>query len=83
VRPEKLRLVSAPAPEGINLLDGRVRDVVFQGESVVSYVEVEGALEVAVRHLSREVAQGGIAPPGTKVTLGLDPAETLILPEDA
>jgi len=83
LRPEKMRLISAPAPEGINLLYGRIRDVVFQGESVVSYVEVEGASEVAVRHLSREVVQGGIVHPGSEVTLGLDPADTLILAEHA
>jgi putative spermidine/putrescine transport system ATP-binding protein len=82
LRPEKLHFVAAPAPEGLNLLRGRVRDVVFQGESVVSYVEIEGAMEVAVRHLNREVARGGIVPPGTEVTLGLDPADTLVLPED-
>jgi putative spermidine/putrescine transport system ATP-binding protein len=83
LRPEKLLVVSTPAPEGINLLHGRVREVVFQGESIVSYVEVEGALEVAVRHLSREVTQGGITPPGSEIMLGLDPADTLIVATDS
>jgi putative spermidine/putrescine transport system ATP-binding protein len=83
LRPEKLRLIAGEPPRNLNLLHGRVRDVVFQGESVVTYVEVEGALEVAVRHLSREVAQAGIALPGSEVTLGLDPADTFILAEHA
>ena len=82
LRPEKLRLLSTPSPS-INLLHGRVRDVVFQGDSVVTYVDVEGALEVAVRHLSREAAGLGAAPPGSAVTLGLDRADTLILADDA
>ncbi len=82
LRPEKLRLMSAPAPGGINLLHGRVRDVVFQGDSVVTYIDVEGALEVAVRHLSREVMERGVTAPGSEVTLGLEPVDTLILAED-
>jgi putative spermidine/putrescine transport system ATP-binding protein len=78
LRPENLRVVRGDAA-GLNLLHGRVRDVVFQGESVVSYVEIDGAVEVAVRHLSREMAQGRTPVPGTEVTLGLEPADTLIL----
>jgi putative spermidine/putrescine transport system ATP-binding protein len=83
LRPEKVRLISGTAPEGMNLLHGRVRDVVFQGESIVTYVEVEGALEVAVRHLSREVAERAVAAPGSEVTVGLDPRDTLILADNA
>jgi putative spermidine/putrescine transport system ATP-binding protein len=81
LRPEKLHFIApgSGAGAGFNLFQGRVRDTVFQGESVVSYIEVEGETEVAVRHLNRDVPAGGPEVPGAEVTLGLAPADTLLL----
>jgi putative spermidine/putrescine transport system ATP-binding protein len=82
LRPEKLHLVNSDGGEGMNLFRGKVRDTVFQGESVVLYVDIGHATEVAVRQLNRDVPRDGPPAPGREVVLGLDIADTLLLPAE-
>jgi len=81
LRPEKLKFVAdGEERAGLNLFQGRVKETVYQGESTLVSVVLADGQEIAVRH----PASGAAAPipPGAKVTLGLAPADAVIVPAD-
>lgn len=82
LRPEKLKFIAeGEARDGLNLFQGRVKEAVYQGESSLVSVVLTGGQEIAVRH----PASGAAAPvpeEGTEVTLGLAPADAVIVPAD-
>jgi putative spermidine/putrescine transport system ATP-binding protein len=76
VRPEKLTLDGAGEA---NRFTGVLRDVIFQGESVLYRVALAGGIEVAVRDLARNERRHG-ARSGDAVALALHPDDALIVP---
>lgn len=82
VRPEKL-VISPPAASEMNRFTGTVRDAVFQGESVLLSVALAGGEDIQIRVSNRGIGNGGLPPCGTRIELGLDPADTVLIPEDA
>lgn len=79
LRPEILHMFEDEPDPGMNRLSGTVRQHVFQGDSVVTYVTVEGGRELAVRrqHRSDETELA----PGSTIQLGWLVQDTVILPE--
>ncbi|MBL8697459.1 MAG: ABC transporter ATP-binding protein [Alphaproteobacteria bacterium] len=83
LRPEKLRIL-APGEDGagLNLLRGRITELVYQGESTLIYVDLDGGPRIATRQ-----AASAAAPPlpgiGGAITLGLAPADTFLVPGGA
>jgi putative spermidine/putrescine transport system ATP-binding protein len=77
IRPEKLRIVAqGAAADGLNLLRGRVTECVYQGESTLVAVTLAGGDPIALRHTGAGPAVGDA------VTLGLAPADTLLVPAE-
>jgi putative spermidine/putrescine transport system ATP-binding protein len=80
VRPEWLELLAGAPPDGMNVLEGTVTGVVYQGDSVVLDVILERECRVAVRTLSRR-GNIGIPSAGSRIRLGLHPEDTVLVPE--
>ena len=84
LRPERLVLLSgdsSPADADYNRFKGVVGQVVYQGESFVTYVTLDDGPEVAVRSVSRRQSLLAAPPPGSDITLGLHPDETTLIPD--
>ncbi|MFP4262036.1 MAG: ABC transporter ATP-binding protein [Halomonas sp.] len=82
VRPEQLRPVSAGASGPT--LTGRVEAVHFEGAALMVQLRLGGSGESLRVLLGSEVSRtfaDGLAP-GVSLTLGYDPAETVVLPRD-
>jgi len=82
VRPEQLRPVSADASGPT--LAGRVEAVHFEGAALMVQVGLDGSGERLRVQLGSEVSRtfaDGLGP-GVSLTLGYDPAETVVLPRD-
>jgi putative spermidine/putrescine transport system ATP-binding protein len=85
LRPElvELRAAGAAADSDVNELEGVVRDVIFQGDSVLVLVDLGQGEEIGVRVPANRTAQAGLAAPGSAIRLGLHRSDTLVVPEAA
>ena len=82
LRPEKLKVVGrGDDAAGLNLFRGRVKELVYQGETLLISVELSGGHEIAVRQPTSSAAP---PPPdaGNDVTLGLAPDDTIVVPDE-
>jgi hypothetical protein len=61
----------------VNLLTGRITDVIYQGDSVLLQLALPGGTRISVRDLPRSTA----ATPGvdTDVTIGVSAEHTVLL----
>ncbi len=76
VRPERLRLLAVDAGGDDNRFAATVEDVVYQGDSVL----VQAVLADGTRIAVRTAPTAGAAPgPGAAITLGLSPADTVVI----
>lgn len=81
VRPEKLHVAhNGAAEEGANILDGRVREAVYQGESLLLLVTLDSGEEIAARLPSS--SQAATPDVGARVSFALASADTVVVPED-
>jgi putative spermidine/putrescine transport system ATP-binding protein len=80
VRPEKLHILANGSDHGMNCLAGTVKELVYQGESSLVYVELEDGSEIAFRQQASSAAERAVPPPGSPIRLGLDPADTIVVP---
>ncbi len=81
LRPEKLRLMAPDEPDtGLNLLEGRVADIVFQGESLLLYVDIPETGRIATRQPSSRAVLERLPEEGAPIRLGLDPRDTIVVP---
>ncbi len=81
VRPEKIRVVNGESSEPLNTFDGRVKELVYQGESSLLYVTLADGQEIAIRQTS---SSANISPPaGAAIRLGLSPSDTIVVPSGA
>ncbi|WP_308446177.1 ABC transporter ATP-binding protein [Roseovarius pelagicus] len=81
LRPENLHIQEGPVDPKMNEITGIVRQNVFQGDSIVTYVTIQDNHEIAVRrqHRSDEV----LAEPGSEVRLGWLVQDTVIVSKEA
>jgi putative spermidine/putrescine transport system ATP-binding protein len=77
LRPERLRIMTGAPAAGVNALEGRVSDVIYQGDSTLLQVELAGGARVGVRGNSAVDTPR----PGDPVTLGLRAEDTFLLPD--
>ncbi|MGR3984974.1 MAG: ABC transporter ATP-binding protein [Gammaproteobacteria bacterium] len=82
LRPEQLVLLPDGAREAgeYNCFHGTVGEVVYQGESFITYVRLKDGAEVAVRSVSRRNSPAAAPKRGSRITLGLHPSETMLIP---
>ena len=81
IRSEKLRL--AGPGQGQNRFPARVKERVFQGESMLFLLELEGGTICTFRQPTHIENAGGMPSPGAEITLSLHPDHTLVVPAEA
>ena len=84
VRPEKLSVI-AGSDDGalLNVFEGTVREIIYQGDSVICYVSLAQGGELAIRNYARSDLLAKIPAPGQPIRLGLGRDDTTIVAEDA
>ncbi len=83
VRPEKLKLLAAgEAADHLNVFRGRVKEIVYQGESSLICVALSDGTEISVRQPASSAAPP-LPETGTTVVLGLAPADTIVVPAES
>ncbi len=82
LRPEKLDLLSGATGGDWNRFPGRVREVVYQGDSVLVSIQLEGGTLVNLRKASDRSSLNQLPANGDAVTLGVHIEDTLVVPED-
>jgi putative spermidine/putrescine transport system ATP-binding protein len=78
LRPEKLML-EANEPS-LNGIDADVAEIVYQGDSVRIDLRLAGGEIVTLREFARTGRIAAMPAPGDRVRLGLDPADTILVP---
>jgi putative spermidine/putrescine transport system ATP-binding protein len=79
LRPEKLTFGIAAADD-VNYISGKLRSVIFQGETVLYRVGLADSTEISVRDLARNERLHSGLRPGDNVTLALHRDDTLVIP---
>jgi putative spermidine/putrescine transport system ATP-binding protein len=82
IRPERLTFVNGQAGTDENVFDGTVRELVYQGDSTLSYVELSDGTTVALRANTRAGGDIGAISEGAQVKLGLHVADTVLIPAE-
>jgi len=83
VRPEKLSVLDSNGDGSLlNVFEGTVREIIYQGDSFVCYVSLAQGGELAVRNYARSDLLAKIPPPGQPIRLGLGRDDTTIVAED-
>jgi putative spermidine/putrescine transport system ATP-binding protein len=80
MRPEKLKLLTG-GEDGLNVFEGTAREIVYQGESTLLYVDLPDDVEVAIRQPATSVGPA-LPAPGTPVRLGLPAGDTMLVPAE-
>ncbi len=82
LRPEKLELLAGDAapPAGANRLDGRVRDRIFQGESVLFFIALPDGQDFTFRLQVRAGLMARLPGKGDAVAFTLHRDDTLVVP---
>lgn len=69
------------APEAAqNRLAGTVVETLYQGESVRVFVEIDGGVRLSLRVPTNRHGRSLLKSPGERITLTLDPEDTIIVP---
>ncbi len=76
---EKLVVASPGGEAGLNLLSGVIADVIYQGESLRVFAQLEGGPVISFRQPSHHAGRGQIPQRGGAITLGLHPSDTIIV----
>jgi putative spermidine/putrescine transport system ATP-binding protein len=82
LRPEKLDLLSGGSAGDWNRFPGHVREVVYQGDSVLVSVQLQDGALVNLRKSSDRSSLNQLPANGDAVTLGVHAEDTLVVPED-
>jgi putative spermidine/putrescine transport system ATP-binding protein len=77
---EKLLLDSDSAGPEWNRLRGRVADIVFQGESLKVFVDLDGGPTVSLRQPSHHEGNLNLPPIGSPMLMRLHPEDTIVVP---
>ncbi len=82
LRPEKLRVITGSSDAaGLNLFSGRVAELVYQGESTLVYVDLDGGPRISARQTT-SAASPPLPGIGEPIALGLAPADTILVSAD-
>lgn len=83
LRPERLTLLTGEPPEGCNIIAGCVREIVYQGDSVLLQVELEAGQSVTARSSATRAALDALPRAGETVRFALAPGDTCLLRDHA
>jgi putative spermidine/putrescine transport system ATP-binding protein len=79
VRPERLRILAGEPDAHVNVLNGRVADVIYQGDSFVLHAALADGSRISVRGISSGTALSAMPRPGDGVALGLGADDAFLL----
>ncbi len=83
VHAEKL-LIADDADDGIlNRMAGTVTEVLYQGESARVFVQLDDGTKLSLRQPSNHTGLTKIKPVGSRMTIGLHPQDTIVVPKAA
>lgn len=82
LRPEKVRLVGKKETAAWNRFAGTVDDIVYQGESVLLSVRLEGGETLFLRKATDQQSLNALPSRNQAVEVGLHEDDTLIVPEE-
>lgn len=82
IRPERLIVLDGPAGDDVNLFEGRLRRVVYQGDSALAYVALADGTMVSARASTGSGTAFDRVAPGDPVVLGLHRDDTVLVPND-
>jgi putative spermidine/putrescine transport system ATP-binding protein len=82
LRPERLQILDGPVPADMNVLQGTVRDIVYQGESFLLQAELADGHRVSLRGASTRGAMAAVPRSGAAIRLGLGAEDTILLADD-
>ena len=80
VRPERLIVVDGDEPADANIFGGRVKELVYQGDTMLAAVQLDDGTEVAVRAGTRSGEAIDRVALGDAVRLALKPSDTVLIP---
>ena len=84
VRPEKLRIADERADrEALNIFEGTVKELIYQGESFLCYVALRGGAVLTFRNYSQQEVLARLPPTGGPIRLALTPEDASLVAEDA
>ncbi len=83
LRPERLVLLTEDRPDDLNIFEGVVKDLIYQGETSITYISLQDGTVVTLRASTRagESINQRIAV-GDNVHLGLDRTDAVLIPND-
>lgn len=80
IRPEKLSILTSTGDGSIHAIEGVVRQNVFHGDSVMTYVITQDDREIAIRRPHR--SSEPLPEQGASIRLGLHKEDTIVVPQD-
>ncbi|MGE0723245.1 MAG: ABC transporter ATP-binding protein [Alphaproteobacteria bacterium] len=83
IRPERLSILADDADDGVNVLTGCVREVVYQGDSVLVQVALADGNMVTVRAVATAATMAAIPQTDAVVRLGLRPEDATLIAAEA
>jgi putative spermidine/putrescine transport system ATP-binding protein len=84
VRPEKLSLLDGSSDGALlNVFEGMVREIIYQGDSFICYVALAQGGELAIRNFARSDVLAKLPGVGQPIRLGLGRDDTTVVAEDA
>ncbi|MGF7162570.1 putative spermidine/putrescine transport system ATP-binding protein [Rhodoligotrophos appendicifer] len=78
-RPEKLELLKDGGPSDMNVLPAKVRDIIYQGDSVLIQARLATGDDVLVRLPTNESTRRAMPSSGDEIWLGVHPADTIVV----
>jgi len=82
LRAEKLEIAERHDQPGYNVIPAEVRELVFQGDSLLLYVEIADGRRIALRRPTAGHRSQAALQPGSAIHVALPVQETLIVPCD-
>jgi putative spermidine/putrescine transport system ATP-binding protein len=83
VRPERLRICGGPVGDGLNAFSGTYRGSVYQGDTVLVQMLLEGGRELGMRCGATDPALSGLPAVGEALTMTLAAANTIVVRDEA
>jgi len=83
VRPEKLFILDrGHTHDSLNLFEGAVKELIYQGESLLCHVGLEDGSVLAVRTYTRSEMLAKIPAVGQPIQVGLGQEDTILVPDE-
>ncbi len=83
VRPEKVRILDEYVDRAaLNVFEGTVKELIYQGESFLCYILLRDGTELALRNYSQREILAKLPPAGSPIRLGLAPEDASVVAED-